>query len=213
MIWERKGIINYLTLEGMQSRAIEAIECVKVVRQWLPIKAAEKTLSSSQMMDRWYEDMANRCIAFFRYHPRMGVYATTGPKPSGNLWQELCLAMSELREHYDLQDVDGGNEIPHSNVRGCKKLKPIDAGILDRIEQAANGLLGIVEGPPVDTELQKGIDIRVKSNGLTSWPDICEQVTGVREGHRSFSNRVREYAEKTKQQLPEAGSGSKPKRH
>lgn len=135
--------MEYLTLKGMQTGAIEAIECVKVVQQWLPIKAAKKTLSSSLTMDRWFADMANHCIAFFRYHPRMGVYATTGPKPSANLWKELCLAMSELRLHYDLQDVDGDNRIPHSNVRGGKKLKPIDAGILDRIEQAANGLLGV----------------------------------------------------------------------
>lgn len=138
--------MEYLTRKGMQAGAIEAIECAKVVRQWLPIKAAKKTLSSSQMMDRWYTDMANRCIAFFGYHPRLGEYATIGPKPSHNLWRELCLAMSELRDHYDLQDVDGDNKIPHSNVRGGQKLKPIDAGILDRIEQAANGLLDIKEG-------------------------------------------------------------------
>lgn len=200
MIWERKGIINYLTLEGMKAGAIEAIECVKVVRQWLPIKAAKKTLSSSQMMDRWYEDMANRCIAFFGYHPRLGVYCTIGPKASGNLWQELCLAMSELREHYDLQDVDGENRLPHSNVRGGKKLEPIDVGILDRIEQAANGLLNIKEGKQLDERKESIFKERLKTK--KSWSELSSEFYENPNGGEALRKEMERYAKATDRKLP-----------
>ena len=85
--------------------------------------------------------------------------------------------------------------------------------ILDAIAEVAAATDKIACGINIDPDLQKAIDIRKQSNGATSWPDVCEKITGVRDNHRSFSNSVRAYAEKTNQQLPDSGSGSKPKRH
>jgi hypothetical protein len=137
---ERIGNIEYVTLSGMQSASKDALNCVSIVKQWLPIKGARGALSTDSTMDRWFEEMALKCIAFFKLYPHSGQYATIGPEMSGLYWRELCDGMESLRSHYGLNDVDGQSKLPHSNVRGGKRIKPIDEKILNRIEQAADSL-------------------------------------------------------------------------
>jgi len=137
--------LAYVTLAGMQEAAGIAAECTKTIRQWLPVKGAE-TLSSESTMDRWHDAACRRCFEFFKFHPMPGCYATVGPESAGANWRELCEGMADIRSHYKWEAVDFENQIPHSNVRGGKKLKPIQGRLLDRVEQAVAGL-----GSPAST--------------------------------------------------------------
>ena len=133
-----KGL-TYVTLSGMQEAARNASECVKTIRQWLPVKGHE-TLSIEQTIDRWHEVACRQCFEFFKFHPRLGCYATSGPLGSAESWRELCDGMADIRSHYNWESVDFESKLPHSDVRGGKKLKPILSRLLDRVEQAASML-------------------------------------------------------------------------
>ena len=133
---------------------------------------------------------------------------------------DCCIGLAvQLNQNVPIDDLK--HEIRGAFVEIEKCINAVQAAILEAeinkaplgvVEQATDELLAIEEGQPIDEELQRAIDIRNKSNGKTSWPDICEQVTGVRDGFRSFSNRVRAYAEMNEQHLPMPGPGTKPNR-
>ena len=201
MNYETINGMEYLTLKGMQAGAVKAGECAKIIRQWLPIKGVKKALAATNTMDNWFSKLGYGCIEFFKLHSKPGCFATSGPESSGLLWRELCEAMESLRTHYDLQDVDGDNRIPHSDVRGGQVLKPIDGSLLDRIEHAANGLLGLCDQldppEPIDPWILVKVGDMNKGARQNAWRH-CDQgknhIRHVSRGHYEIlKSRLTEY--------------------
>lgn len=171
--FRRDPFTNPIDLAGQHAAAKEAIACTLIIRNWLPTQG-RTPLSSKMTMDNWFATAWGAWRPFVAYHPRRGLYSSSGPYGTHLLWREICDAMMLIGDHYQWHDVDGINTLPNSDVRGGSEIPPIDPLILDRICLAADWLLAMHE-PTEDELLRQACD---NWNNGSTWPQITLALDG-----------------------------------
>jgi hypothetical protein len=113
-------------------------------------------------------------------------------------WESLGRVVSEIREHWGWEAQDGESRIPNSRARDGKKLKPLPAGILKRLESACRLLEAGARNLPDDArdpELEITREAyRLWEAGRHTWPQIAERLEKDRTLEGALKQRVKRYS-------------------
>jgi hypothetical protein len=139
--WKNFRGVDFLTQKGMEEGAAFALECVRIIRSWLPIEGdSEKPIASTLTIGDWYEDLGRKCISFFEFHPNRGSYQFIATKEALMNWRELCESMQALRTIYGLDNVDCEMTHPYFDSANGAMIPAIPKRILDTIDLAAKSI-------------------------------------------------------------------------
>ena len=137
--------------------AENAIELVKIVRQWLPVRGdMESKTGSQRTAENWFYRAADHYAVCERirnphklaFNQRGGSYY--GPSICSAAWFELETGLDEIAVAYSLQGVSDESGCPHLPFE--QDVPAVEPSTLKRLELAADSIIKAIGDEPAAAE-------------------------------------------------------------
>ena len=149
-------MLKPISSQDLRTLAENAIELVKIVRQWLPVIGDTETKSGSQRTaENWFRLAAEHYTVCERIRNPHKLHfdcrgAYYGPLSCSAAWFEIQSALDEIAVAYSLQGVSDESGCPHLPFE--QDVPAVESGTLKRLELAADSIIKAIGDEPAAAE-------------------------------------------------------------